>query len=438
MTMNNLAPGGKAGADMSTPNVAPEDDRYPWLRKLFDGYRYLFIGGATGIASLLTGLAWLLVCIATVPKLGLAAWKPLADWTKRLTAHERERAGALLGEPVQGAFDPVTDGGRMYRFRLNFTSPGFRRTLAWLPAHGFAAPITLMLTAGHPWSTLWSVVLSVKWLFTDGGEPYSSSFFYTVDSAPLAITTIVLTLAVTAVIVAAVPWFARLQARLTKVLLSPLSSPRLAQRVVELTATRAAALEAHGAELRRIERDLHDGTQARMVAVVMQLGIAERSMHSDPTRALELIRQARDSATSSISELREVVRSIYPPILDDRGLDGAVSALAARCPIPCTVQVDDIRRAPAAVEAAAYFVIAESLTNAAKHSSANEVHVRLRTENGSLLIEISDDGKGGAEEGAGTGLMGIRRRAEAFDGRVHLSSPVGGPTTITTELPCES
>ncbi|WP_245746340.1 sensor histidine kinase, partial [Nocardia altamirensis] len=199
-----------------------------------------------------------------------------------------------------------------------------------------------------------------------------------------------------------------------------------------------AALDAHGAELRRIERDLHDGAQARIAAVIMQLGLADQLRERDPAAADGLVRKAQDTATAALAELRDVVRNVYPPVLSDRGLEGAISAIAARSPIPCVLDLTGVGRRPAAVEAAAYFVITEALTNATKHSGAEGISLVLGGAPELLTIEISDDGAGGAVETYGGGLAGIRRRAEALDGRMVLTSPPGGPTVLRVELPCGS
>jgi signal transduction histidine kinase len=233
------------------------------------------------------------------------------------------------------------------------------------------------------------------------------------------------------------PWLARLQVRWARALLSPPPGARLAERVAELTASRAAALEAHGAELRRIERDLHDDTQNRIVAVAMHLGIVERALRRSPETALPLVLKAQDAASDALAGLRGVVRSIYPPVLAERGLDGAIAGLIARCAVPTTLTVTEVNRAPAAVESAAYFVVAEALTNVAKHSGAERCEVRL-TGPDPLVIEVWDDGHGGADETGGTGLLGIRRRVAAFDGVATVDSPVGGPTVLRVELPCGS
>jgi signal transduction histidine kinase len=259
-----------------------------------------------------------------------------------------------------------------------------------------------------------------------------------VDSTPTAWLAVLIGLGYAAVGMVVVPplgrWYARSSARR----LAP-PEPSLVERLAEVTATRAAALEAHGTELRRIERDLHDGTQNRLVAVVMHLGMVERALQRDPGAALPLVRTAQDAAGDALAGLREVVRHIYPPVLADRGLAGAVATLVARCPIPGRLEDGPLGRAPAAVEAAAYFAVAEALSNAAKHSGAEHVVVRLRTAHAVLHVEVRDDGSGGAEaaeaQGTGTGLTGIRRRVAAFDGRTELVSPPGGPTVLRIALP---
>lgn len=227
-------------------------------------------------------------------------------------------------------------------------------------------------------------------------------------------------------------------AGLSRRLLTPAPGGRLAERVEELTVTRAGAVAAHGAELRRIERDLHDGTQARLVSLSMRIGLARRAYDADPTRGRALLDDAQDQVEAALGELRHVVRGIHPPILTDRGLVGAVRALAAASGLQVVVDVAegaDGPRAPAAVEAAAYFVVAEALTNAAKHSGAERATVELARGPGVLRIGVRDEGRGGADERGGTGLLGIRRRIAALDGTVRVSSPAGGPTVVDVEIP---
>jgi signal transduction histidine kinase len=208
-------------------------------------------------------------------------------------------------------------------------------------------------------------------------------------------------------------------------------------RVEVLEASRAGAVDAQEAELRRIERDLHDGAQARLVALGMSLGMAEQKLQTDPEAVQQLIAEARHGATEALEELRVLARGIHPPILTDRGLGPAVAALTARSPLPSSVSVDVTRRPPAAVETAAYFVVAEALANVSKHAEASRVDVRITTEGGTLVAEVEDDGRGGAVI-SGNGLTGLRQRVEALDGTLMVTSPAGGPTTVRTELPCGS
>lgn len=254
---------------------------------------------------------------------------------------------------------------------------------------------------------------------------------------------------------------------------------RLAERVAELAETRAGAVAAHGAELRRIERELHDGTQARLVSLSLRIGLAKRAYDRDPTTARGMLDDAQDLAEEALTELRHVVRGMHPPVLTDRGLAGAVRALAASSELDVTVRVDGLAegvRAPVAVEAAAYYVVAEALANAAGHSGSDRAEVRLARTPSGLRVSVRDEGRGagGAEAatgvsgahvsgagetggsdpgselgsglgselgskpgpGPGSGLLGIRRRVAALDGTVTVTSPRGGPTVVVVELPC--
>jgi signal transduction histidine kinase len=212
----------------------------------------------------------------------------------------------------------------------------------------------------------------------------------------------------------------------------------LAQRVDVLSRTRRGALDLQVAEMRRVERDLHDGAQARLVSLGMSLGMADEVLDSDPAEARRLLADARSAAGDALGELRALVRGILPPVLADRGLAGAVEALAVASPIPVELTVElGGERLPAPVEAAAYFALAESLANIVKHSEARSARVRIHHANGVLSMVVNDDGRGGANPLDGSGLRGIERRLEAFDGTMQISSPPGGPTVVTMEMPCE-
>jgi signal transduction histidine kinase len=218
--------------------------------------------------------------------------------------------------------------------------------------------------------------------------------------------------------------------------LNPARERALTERVDELTRTRRGALDVQAAELRRIERDLHDGAQARLVSLSMLVGRAEEQLGDRPEVAA-LVRRAREEAGAAIGELRDLARGIAPPVLADRGLGAAVQALGARAPMPVVVEVADEDRPPPVVETAAYFVVAEALTNVAKHAGGAPARVVVSRDARRLLVVVSDEGPGGADPRGG-GLTGLRHRVEAIDGTLTVISPAGGPTTIRAELPCAS
>lgn len=208
----------------------------------------------------------------------------------------------------------------------------------------------------------------------------------------------------------------------------------LTERIETLTTTRTAAINAQEAELRRIERDLHDGAQARLVALGMTIGMAEQKLETDPEGARQLLAEARGGAHEALSELRDLARGIHPPVLQDRGLVAAVRELAVRSPLDVHV-VASTDRLPPAVESAAYFVVAEALANAGKHADPTRIDVRLERNGGVLSVEVTDDGRGGADPD-GAGLRGLRQRVEALDGTLRVASPAGGPTIVRAEMPC--
>jgi signal transduction histidine kinase len=228
----------------------------------------------------------------------------------------------------------------------------------------------------------------------------------------------------------------RARSHLDRAILSYGHTERLEQRVQVLTETRAESIDHSATELRRIERDLHDGAQARLVAARMSLGLAEDLFATDPDGARKLVAEARSTTGAALGDLRSVVRGIHPPVLADRGLSGAVQALALDMAIPVTVEHELDGRPPAPVESAMYFAIAECLANTGKHSGAEHSWVELRHADGVLTAVVGDDGRGGADPESGTGMRGVMRRLSAFDGTMRVSSPDLGPTLITLEVPC--
>jgi signal transduction histidine kinase len=224
---------------------------------------------------------------------------------------------------------------------------------------------------------------------------------------------------------------------LAVVVLVPRAHHPLVERVRVLTATRAAAVEEQEVRLRRIERDLHDGAQARLVALGMTLALAEQRFTDDPDRARELVGEARSDARAALEELRDLARGIHPPLLTDRGLGPAIEALTATTPVDVALSCDLDTRPTPGVEAAAYFVVAEALANAAKHAAATRVTINVMRDDDRLRVEIGDDGNGSADA-TGSGLTGLRQRVEALDGSLTITSPPGGPTVVRAEIPCGS
>ncbi|QIS15447.1 sensor histidine kinase [Nocardia arthritidis] len=277
------------------------------------------------------------------------------------------------------------------------------------------------------------------WWLLPAADPIRVPGGFAIDSWFAALTVGVVQLGVEVVLAAfGVPVLSGVGIALSRRLLEPSRTRLLAQELATVRRKRSGAVDAHGADLRRIERDLHDGVQAQLVGLAMRLGLAEQAVRREPEEAAALIAQARAGAEQAMTELRAVLRSIYPPILADRGLDGALSALAAQCAVPTRLEIDLPGPIPANVESAAYHVVAESLTNVAKHAMATRATVTVCATTDLLTIVITDDGHGGIDESAGTGVAGMRGRVEALDGTLSVDSPPGGPTTLRMECPCGS
>ncbi|HLV71537.1 signal transduction histidine kinase [Actinomadura hallensis] len=403
--------------------------------------------GLLGIPAMLVGL-WFITVISMITSLVGILLFPSAvtllrrqtdlyrDLIRRWTGHRIERPYLPEHEYEAGAY------GVLKRFVDRFTDPATWRDYLWTVAD----PVVVMFTAALPALFivygLWGFVLVAFGgaLIVEHGviEWYG---FIPVDGgwegdAVLKTSTLVLATAFTAGGFAMAPKMMDVYGRWGRLLLGPTKKSELALRVRHLTETRSEAVDASAAELRRIERDLHDGAQARLVAMGMTLGAIEHLLDKDPEKARLLLAETRQTSAQALQELRDLVRGIHPPVLADRGLGDAVKALALDHPLRPEVTVDLPGRADPPVESAAYFAVSEILTNAAKHSGASRVWIDLRYEDGTLRISVTDDGRGGARMEDGTGLRGIERRIGTFDGVLALSSPPGGPTIVTLELPC--
>ncbi|WP_328519447.1 sensor histidine kinase [Kribbella sp. NBC_00359] len=385
------------------------------------------------------------VLLAALPVSLMFAWMiPAAtEGLVRLANSERYRATSYLGLPQDPPLLPAAPR-RSGDVVTLFHDRSFKRSLWLLLGPLVMIPellIAVIAVTGVP-SALLSMAL---WKVESGNASLMgvdiNSWFEALTLGPLQV---VVSLAFLGWVAPAV---ARGHAQAVRRLLAPtaaeLDTARLQQRVEELTKSRAGAVDSHGAELRRIERDLHDGTQAQLVSLAMRIGIAKQTMADDPEKAAKLLDDARDGAEQAMNELRGVLRTMYPPILADRGLAGAVSALCARCPLPVELRLGELGQVPAPVEAAAYFVVAESLTNVTKHSAAGHVDVLMERRGSELYLAITDDGIGGARIneqsdllGRGSGLHGMLHRVQAIDGQMELESPIGGPTTLEVMLPC--
>ncbi|WP_367326392.1 sensor histidine kinase [Streptomyces sp. HUAS ZL42] len=368
---------------------------------------HLFVSAAMAFGSYVFVTVLLITATGTVAVVGAWMLPETVLLVRRIAGAKRRHTAAWTGREIPEAYQPVT-GPLRERLHTAVRDPGLFVDARWMLAFYAYGWLPVLLLP------LWPLGLVV-----DG--VWCGLLVRTPVALPL------------------IGRLADLEAAWSTALLKPSPKALLAARVKRLTATRADAVSAHGAELRRIERDLHDGAQARLVALSMRIGLAQRAYTRDPDAARRMLADAQGHAEEALTELRHVVRGIHPPILTDRGLVGAVRALAAGSGLQVAVLVDDLEdgpRAPAAVEGAAYFVVAESLTNAAKHSGSERAEVLLARTATGLSVRVRDEGGGGADEAGGSGLLGMQRRVAALDGTLRVSSPVGGPTVVAVELPC--
>jgi signal transduction histidine kinase len=409
-----------------------------WIR---DGLRAVGWGALSIVLALanIPLLVLFVLSLALTPVLGAGlVLFPLVVRLLRARADLSRRLGAGWGVPIDRPYKPEPAGllpVGWSRWRFLVTDSATWQDLAWL-LPGFVSGVVLgALTLVVPAYGLQGILLIPLWIWLGTGTyGYGATWpLHSVGEGFLCLPQGALILGIG---LALAPYLRRFDAQFAALLLGPTPAARLRLRVTHLTATRADTVDAQAAELRRIERDLHDGAQARLVSLGMAIGLAEEIVERDPAAARKLLAEARESSTTALVELRHLVRGIHPPVLAERGVDGAVRALALQLPLPVNVDSDLTGRLPTPVESAAYFAVAEALTNVARHSGARFGFVVLRHDGDRLHLEVGDDGHGGADPARGTGLRGIERRLAAFDGTMTLSSPPGGPTIVTMELPC--
>jgi signal transduction histidine kinase len=348
-----------------------------------------------GIAAIVLFAFWIVGGVLVLVWIGLPILVGCLAATRGIANLHRTMAERTLGEEIPNPYLPLPTSGFFAKARVVLADPMTWRDLLWLLVTGLVSPLFSLTVI----VLLLGVVTGFIWWFVT-------------------------------------PPLMRARALLDRFFLAYGRTERLEQRVQQLTETRADLVDHSAAELRRLERDLHDGAQARLVALSMNLGMAEAAFDEDPGRARQLVADARSTTAAAIGDLRSVVRGIHPPVLADRGLAGAVQAIALDMAIPVAVGVRLDGRPPAPVESAVYFGVAECLANIGKHAGADNAWITIAHRDGVLTAVVGDDGRGGAAPEAGTGMLGVMRRLAVFDGTMSLSSPAGGPTVVTLEVPC--
>ncbi|MGY6502385.1 MAG: sensor histidine kinase [Acidimicrobiales bacterium] len=412
----------------------------PWTdRSLWPTLVHLVTGLAVGpivFTVTIVGLATSVSLLITFPLALPVIW--LTFVSARILGHlERLRASALLDLDL---LDPVPD-----LVASNWFARLWERAKSWerwreIGHHVALLPVGIIHGGIVVWVWTWSLALAAMPLYA-GSLPGGTAKLWIGEVGPGPVALVLAAVGVVGLVVVA-PWTTLLLGRLHRAFLRALLGPsrevELSDAVSSVEHSRVAAVDTAEAERRRIERDLHDGAQQRLVSLAVTLGDAHERLDSDPEQGRALVAEAHQEAKAALAELRDLVRGIHPVILEDRGLDAALSAIVARSPVPVDLHVDVDVRPPPAVESAAYFIVSEALANVATHAGAHRAEVNIVRSRDRLVVEIRDDGIGGADPRGGTGLDGLRNRVDALSGRFHLSSPPGGPTTVLVELPCVS
>lgn len=412
------------------PGRSGRSDRPGRLKLTGIAVLYVLLGVPV-TALLICELVFLPLTLLTVGLVGLLIVVPL---TAAIANAHRHLAQVVLGEPVSAPYRPSFGGG-LSRLRDWARDPARWMDLGWMFVTLVVGWAMALLAVALFLAIFWYALFPALWAITPGSALDQQFGAFSLDSQWASFATWGFALVSFALWWLATPALVRGHALMDRAMLSN-RTRRLEQRVATLAETRAESVDFSAAELRRIERDLHDGAQARLVSLGMSLGLADDLLERDPRAARQLLAEAVSTTNAALGEIRTVVRGMHPPVLADRGLVGAVQALALDMALAVDIRDRLAGRPPLPVESACYFAVAESLANVAKHSGAQHAWVELRHDDGLLHIAVGDDGRGGADAGHGTGLSGVARRLSAFDGTMTLSSPSGGPTAVVMEVPC--
>ncbi|MFI6475787.1 sensor histidine kinase [Streptomyces sp. NPDC050516] len=396
-----------------------------------------------GLGLLAVFLAWFALTAMSLVLIGVglflvppmvAAVRWSAQAQRRMTA----ASGVEITSPYRAA-PPVRSGwlGAWRRCEALFTDSATWRDLLWAQVSITVGGLLAIIPFGMLAHGVFGLLLPLIWEPVVTAWDGSWYMFIPLNDHDDAVMAAVLGFVEIPVGLFIAPYVLRLHARLTHSVLAPTERSRMSHRVQHLARTRTDVVDSSAAEIRRIERDLHDGAQARLLAMGMKIGAAESLLDQNPEAARALLAETRDASVQALEELRNLVRGIHPPVLADRGLVDAVRSLALESHLQVHVTANLPARPEPAVESAGYFAVCELLANATKHSGARRVLIDLQHRAGALFITVTDDGHGGAGAEAGSGLLGIERRIGAFDGTLAISSPPGGPTTVSLQVPCK-
>ncbi|UUU24313.1 sensor histidine kinase [Streptomyces sp. DSM 40750] len=433
--------GSWGGVDGERRHRVPAGLRAPFEARSWREFGYVLLGLPIGIllftyaVTMLSLGAGLLITFLGIPVLaaGLAGCRGFGSL-------ERARARALLGVDVDRPEPLRMKGhGAMAWMGAMLRSGSSWRHLLYAVVQ-FPWSVFSFVVAVNFWAYGWALLTYPLWFWVfpvwagqDGLQLYGDETHAVYLNNPFEVT---VTALVGLLFTMATPWIVRALTMVDRVMVTGLLGPsRLGARVVELESDRGVVVDAAAADLRRIERDLHDGAQARLVALAMDLGLAKEKLTEDPRAAAVMVDSAHGEVKTALQELRDLARGIHPAVLTDRGLDAALSAVASRCAVPVVVEVDLPTRPAPAIEGIAYFTVSELLQNVSKHAGASRATVDVWKVEDRLMLQVIDDGVGGADTRGGSGLAGLAERIGAVDGILVVDSPTGGPTRVTAELP---